>query len=81
MRAVVDPAATELDELASRDGRRMPNDGDQVPLTTCLTRRTQKPFSALWNVTRSTNPASASVSLVRADTSATFVPLPDARPF
>ena len=32
MRAVIDPAAAELDELAGRDRGRVPDHGDQVPL-------------------------------------------------
>ena len=36
MCAVLAPVAVELDELVCRDGRRVTDDGDQVPLTTCL---------------------------------------------
>ena len=62
MRAVVDPAAAQ-------SGRtRRPRSIAAWPTTVirsrcprALTRSTQKPFSALWKVTRSTSPAKASV--------------------
>jgi len=42
----------------------MANKGDEIALARALTRRTQKPFSELWNVTRSTSPAKTSVGVL-----------------
>ena len=60
MGTVVDPFARCGDPLASRNGRGMANDVMSSRCPRALTRRTQKPFSSLWNVTRSTRPASTS---------------------
>jgi hypothetical protein len=57
MRAVVDPSATRLDELAGSDGRGMSDHRDEIALSARLTRSTQKPLSRLWKLTRSTSPA------------------------
>jgi hypothetical protein len=38
--------------------------GDEIALALALTRSTQKPFSELWNVTRSTRPANTSVGVL-----------------
>ena len=54
---VVDPPAAELDELAGRDHRRVPDPGDQGPLPPSLHPQHAEPLSALWNVTRSTSPS------------------------
>src|SRR6185312_16306837 len=42
-----------------------------------LTRRTQNPFSGLWNVTRSTRPARASLAAVWAIFATSFAPSPN----
>src|SRR5215472_4274919 len=36
VRAVVDPASICLDELAGGDHRRMPDEGDEIALTSCF---------------------------------------------
>ena len=59
---VVDPFPRGGDPLAGGDRRRMADDGDEITMCPALTRSTQKPLSALWNVTRSTVPASTARS-------------------
>ena len=60
MGAVVDPFTGGRHPLARRDHRGVADDRDQVAVAARLVRRTQKPLSALWKVTRSTRPASTS---------------------
>ena len=50
----------------------MADDGDQIALPRAFTRRTQKPLSSLWKVTRSTRPARFSRS--GAATRAAYLP-------
>ena len=60
MGAIVDPFARCGDPFARRDCRRMADDGHQIAVAARLALSTQKPFSALWKVTRSTRPARTS---------------------
>jgi hypothetical protein len=53
--AVIDPFAVRRNPFASRNRCRVADYGLRA-----FARRTQKPFSALWNVARSTRPASTS---------------------
>ena len=58
--AVVDPFAGGGDPFAGRNRRRVADDGYQIARPRAFARRTQKPFSVLWKVTRSTRPARTS---------------------
>ena len=61
MGAVVDPAAARLTNSPAAIVAAWPTTVTRSRCPRALTRSTQKPVSALWKVTRSTSPASASV--------------------
>ena len=62
MGAVIDPFARRRQPLSSRDRGGVTNDCHEIAVRARLARSTQKPLSALWNVTRSTVPAITSRS-------------------